>query len=997
MNFFRVLRDDIRNILHNKFIKLAIVVMTAMPLVYGGLYLAAFWDPYSRTQTLPVAVANLDKGGFVSDENDDSIKDKVNYGEDIVEKLKNNHDLDWQFVKTQGEAQKGLNNGKYYAIVIIPSDFSKRLADAEKGKLEKPKLVFTCNRKRNYVVGIIMDKASKALKDDITASIVDNSTNKAFDSLFTVRDGMESAADGTSQVKDGVSDLKDKVPALTSGVKKLYDGSSTLSNKLGDASDGSNKLRDGIGTLNSKMPDLQDGANKLYDGSSTLTKKIKDASDGSKTLRDGVLALNDKMPDLSDGVNKLYDGSTVLKEGLEEVHDNMPDMVDGVGKLRDGASDLENGLQSAVDGANQLYTKDANGNVKQDSGLPAIKSGSDQINAKIPQAVMSTLNTPGSDGIKPMDKICGGLSQILNGMNQLDPYVESGQLPISDTSKTNWKQDLQTITTLNSLFTEIKSSQDSSKINSDLLQIASILNGSNPNSPSPGLPKIVSHLNSMAAEIQKSPYFSQSTQLQTVYGGLEQAAAGISSLDSQLATLEQTLALYQGTSSLSNALGQATSGIGTLVDGLNTLHDGSQKLHSGLNDLYNSTEDLQDGIDTLYDGSKNLNTGIDQFKGTIPELSNGIDTLSDGTRDLSDGLFKISEGSKTLTDKLKELKDKIPDLVEGVQELYDGSNDLSDGLLKLHDGSVTLRDGLKSLNDKMPDLSDGTNKLYEGVSELNTALKDGASKLSDNLVASGKDMGKFLSDPINLKDKPLYNVSKYGEGLEPYFVSLALWVGALLLFFVVNDKTNKGRIVKTPALVTGKYLVYCIVGIVQAVFVSIAVLKLGLKPSNMHMYFGYNIFLSFVFIAIIECLVFLLEDGGRVGAIVLLLLQLTSCNGTFPAELEPKFFQILEPFLPFTYSISALREINSGIDMSVLRHDTIILALMALGALISTMILKPYADKIKFSASAQMEKMQSMIMNKKAAEEGPGLEEAAQSLTDSKTKEDEKDKDQNKS
>lgn len=952
MNFFKVLRDDIRNIIHNKFIMLAIIVMTAMPLVYGGLYLAAFWDPYSKTDTLPVAVVNLDKGGFVSDENDSSIKSKVNYGDDVIEKLKNNHDLGWKFIKSEREANAGLKSGKYYAIVVVPNDFSKRFTDAEKGKLEKPKLIFTCNKKKNYIVGIIMDKASTALKDEITEGIIQRSTGKTFDSLFTVRDGMESAADGTSQLKDGVSDLKDKVPTMTNGINKLYDGSSTLSDKLDDASDGANKLHESMGTLNSKMPDLQDGANKLYDGSSTLTKKIGDASDGSKTLRDGVLALNDQIPDLTDGVNSLYDGSTVLKEGLEEVNDNMPDMVDGVEKLRDGSSDLENGLQSAIDGASKLYTEDAQGNVKQDSGLPAIKNGSDKLNAQILNSLMPKL------------------TELSNG---IDSSMDNSSFDVSKLPQQDG-QALSQLVSLSQEIKDIKNTDDKSQMNSKLSKIYSILSNLNVGNSNSQLTKLASDLNAMAAASSDSQTKTQ----------LQQMAAVMSNLDQQLATLEQTLALYQGTSSLSNALGQATGGIGTLVNGLNTLYDGSKKLHSGLNDLYNNTEDLQDGIDTLYDGSRNLNVGIDQFKDTIPELSNGIDTLSGGARDLSDGLFKICQGSGTLTDKLKELNDKIPDLVEGIQELYDGSNDLSDGVLKLHDGSITLRDGLKSLNDKMPDLSDGANKLYEGVSQLNTSLKDGASKLSDNLAASGKDMGKFMSDPINLRDKPLYNVSTYGEGLEPYFVSLALWVGALLLFFVVNDKTNKGRIFKIPNLVVGKYLVYCMVGIIQAVLISIAVLKLGLKPSNIHMYFGYNIFLSFVFIAIIECFVFLLEDAGRIGAIVLLLLQLTSCNGTFPTGLEPEFFDMLEPFLPFTYSISALREINSGIDKSVLIYDTVVLLSMTAGALILTMILKPYADKIKFSASAQMVKMQSTEIVKNNIDKVDGAEEvAAQGLKNS--------------
>ena len=121
MNFLKVLLSDISNIFRNRFIRVSVIAIIMIPLIYGGLYLAAFWDPYGKTENLPVAVVNLDKGG-IDDDN------KVNYGNDIIDKLKNNHDLDWKFVKNKKEADDGLEGDKYYAMIIIPSDFSQRLS-----------------------------------------------------------------------------------------------------------------------------------------------------------------------------------------------------------------------------------------------------------------------------------------------------------------------------------------------------------------------------------------------------------------------------------------------------------------------------------------------------------------------------------------------------------------------------------------------------------------------------------------------------------------------------------------------------------------------------------------------------------------------------------------------------------------------------------------------------------------------------------------------------
>lgn len=967
MNFLRVLWSDICNIFRNRYIRVSVIAIIMIPLIYGGLYLAAFWDPYGKTENLPVAVVNLDTGGVVD-------KDKVNYGQDIVDKLKNNSDLKWQFVKTEKEAEKGLEGNKYYAMIVIPKDFSQRLADADKGKLQKPKLIFVANKKKNYIVGLITDKAAKALSEDVSKGIMDNFTDQVFDNLYDIRDGMETAADGTSQIKDGVTDLKDSVPALADGVNKLYDGSSSLNDKLHDAGDGSNKLRDGLGTLNGKMPDLVDGVNKLYKGSSTLNKKIGDALDGSKQLRDGMTSLYDKMPDLTDGTNQIYDGSTSLKESLGELNDNMPDLIDGVDKLRDGANDLRGGLSTAKESAKGLYTKDENGNVIQDTGLPALKNGADKMQSQIPEGIMKNLNLPDpsdpSGKTSSLQVICGALDQIYGGMQQLNPAVEGGMLPISSTSKSNWEEDFNTIGNLDRLFKEVAITSDTSTRNNDLLQIATILNGTNPDAPSSKLAKTASDLNTMASEIENSDYYKQAIgiiqstgnvnalpdqlkQLVGAHDALKQLSAGASTLDTKLAQLKQTLALYQGAYSISDGLGKASAGVGSLVDGLQQLYDGSDKLYNGLDDLYDQSKKLQDGVQTMYDGSQNLRDGIDKFKGTVPDLTNGIGTLSDGSRDLSDGLFKINEGSQTLTDKLGELNQKVPDIQQGVQDLYDGSTDLSDGLLKLGDGSQKIKDGIKSLKDKIPDMQDGVDKLYEGIAQLNDSLKDGAEKLSDKLVASSKSMGKFMSDPIKLQDKPLYEVSTYGEGLSPYFISLALWVGALMMFFVITERVDGDIKVGPVSIVLGKYLSYVSVGILQALLISFTVIKLGLRPSNVPVYYLFNIFLSFVFIAIIQNFIFLFEDAGRLFAVIALVLQLTSSNGTFPAELLPKFFKTIGPYLPFTYSISAIREINSGIDHAVLIKDVTVLSAYMLVFLTFSVLLKHHSDtiKAKFKAS----------------------------------------------
>ncbi|QGU96754.1 DUF3533 domain-containing protein [Clostridium bovifaecis] len=295
----------------------------------------------------------------------------------------------------------------------------------------------------------------------------------------------------------------------------------------------------------------------------------------------------------------------------------------------------------------------------------------------------------------------------------------------------------------------------------------------------------------------------------------------------------------------------------------------------------------------------------------------------------------------------KGLIASIPELKNGVNQLYDGSNQLASGVNKLGNGSIQLTEGLKELNSKVPELSDGVNKLYDGSKELSTKLGEGSDKLNSKLKVKSEDMGEFVSEPITLNEAPVNKVPNYGTGFTPYFIPLSLWVGALMMFFIITDKVDDELGASPASIVVGKFLSYGFIGVMQAVLASSAVLVLGLKTANMPLFFLFNIFLSFVFIAIIQSLIFLLEDAGRLLSIVLLILQLTSSGGTFPLEVVPKFFKVLNPLMPFTYATGGLREIISGVDYSVLGHDTIILAGTMIVFLTISVLMKGHADKVQ--------------------------------------------------
>ncbi len=306
-------------------------------------------------------------------------------------------------------------------------------------------------------------------------------------------------------------------------------------------------------------------------------------------------------------------------------------------------------------------------------------------------------------------------------------------------------------------------------------------------------------------------------------------------------------------------------------------------------------------------------------------------------------------GSSEITGGLGELRSNVPALSGGIQALYNGSSQLVEGSNKLVDGQNQLSTGVTELTNKVPELEDGVDKLYKGSNELATGLKDGAGEMKAGLINSSEEMGDFVSAPINMKNEPVNHVPNYGTGFAPYFISLSLWIGAIMMFFVISAKTDDDFGLSKFDKVVGKYLSFGFVGLLQAILVSVVVLGLGLNPTSTVMYFTSIIFLSLVFIAIIQCLISLFGDAGRLLGIVLLILQLTACAGTFPLEIVPKFFKVINPYMPFTYSVELLREVISAttINYSVVGKDFLILGIVLLVFLTISVVFKDAGENLQ--------------------------------------------------
>lgn len=461
--------------------------------------------------------------------------------------------------------------------------------------------------------------------------------------------------------------------------------------------------------------------------------------------------------------------------------------------------------------------------------------------------------------------------------------------------------------------------------------------------------------------------------------GSAELSAGTAGLASGLAQLQAAQQqLGAGAASLGDGAGSLGAGAVKLSDGLAQLSGASGQLAEGAADAQQAAGQLADGLEESAADEEQLNAAAAQLAGGLAQLgqanpqlaesesfasllkasrelaagleksSAGQAQLNGGAAKLSGGLVKVSDGLGTFDNKVaeaaaggKQLGAAGEQLAAGAEKFTSGMTQfgrklaeanaggakLAAGAKQLNSGAAALASGLTQLSSNVTPFVAGSAKLEDGAQQVASGLlelEDGTQELSGKLnEASGKTSGikltdsmvDMFSDPVKLDVEKVTEVDNYGTGLAPYFLSLGLYVGAMLLTIVYSVREPAVLPVNGWSWFWSKALTLALIGTIQALIAdAVLIYVLKLEVQSMGMFLLYSILTSITFMMIIQFLVASMGNPGRFIAVILLIFQLTSSAGTFPIELVPGWLQKVSPFLPMTYSVAGFRDIISSGD-----------------------------------------------------------------------------------
>lgn len=363
-------------------------------------------------------------------------------------------------------------------------------------------------------------------------------------------------------------------------------------------------------------------------------------------------------------------------------------------------------------------------------------------------------------------------------------------------------------------------------------------------------------------------------------------------------------------------------------------------LKNYINDINNKISNI-DSINNVlnkWDNEKTVDT-LNNMKNVI----NDIEKLTSGMLDNYDNkisgtinqiLSQTIDTVSNINKILKEAKEKIPDFTETISNAKDILALGGKGIDKIEEILPTIYSDINDLSSKIDAVNQNKN-----ITDFIELITNNVSERVD-----------FLSDPIKLDEQTIFPMGNYGSQMTPFYSVLASYVGLTLLISIF--KTSVDGEYSYIEKYFGKLFLFLTISLVQCLVIGLGDLYL-LKIYCLHpvLFLSGLIITSITFTFVVYTLTSVLGNVGKVIAIILMILQVAGSGGTFPVQLTSNFFIKLNPFLPFTYAISFLREAIGGVVSEILVKDIIALSLWIIVSIIFAIIFKKYINKrmVKFT------------------------------------------------
>ena len=611
--------------------------------------------------------------------------------------------------------------------------------------------------------------------------------------------------------------------------------------------------------VSSKMSDS--AMSKLKD---TVSKNITSTYVGAvfrsmSQLQGGMGTAANGARQLYAGAGALQSGSQTLSNGLGTLAGSTQTLATGVDTLSSGASAYTSGVSTLSGALSQLNANsEAVNSVSGAEAMNTLVTGADSLSTALSQ--MATATSLSEEQQAQLSTLSTNLTDLNTAIQNLNTAISNTSLP-SGTSTTS--VDTSSIATYLSNISSAASSIATASATDKANDLAAVQG--------------TAAYQSLTADQQAEITSAISNAGSTASSYASTIASDVSSMSTALSSLTGTTTTSSGDSSSLASLQTSISGIASSANAL--LPVASSTVSSMQANIANVNSVL---VNQLSPGATQVASGVSTAQNT---LATGASALSTGLSTYTGAVSTIASGAQTLDANSSSL-------MTGFATLQSGTSALNTGAQQLATGGNTLTSGLTSLSTNLSTLSDSLNKANQQLS----------------LVSVNSDNAKIVSAPLKEKKTDKDKVDTNGVGMAPYMISVSLMVVALSTNVIFAKSLTGRNFTSRFDWAKNKFFINGIITTMAAIALYIAIRFVGVEPNHPLATFGMILLAAWTLMALVTALVGWDDRYGAFASMILLLLQLGSSAGTYPIELSPKFFKVVQPFLPMSYSVSGLRQ-----------------------------------------------------------------------------------------
>lgn len=852
---------DWKRIFKNPVATLLIIAIMIIPSLYAWFNIKALWDPYGNTGELPIAVYSADKPAEFEGQ-------EVAIGKEVLKSLHENKDLGWQFVDSKKELEDGVRSGEYYAGIYLPENFSEDLLSFTSGDIKKPEIEYTVNEKINAIAPKITDKGASTIQSQISSEFIRTASETLLKVFNEIGYDIDTNLVSINKVKSMILSTDENLDTIDGYTQQVLD-------------------------LQKQLPDIKD---KLAKANEFVDYLPEVDEMGQK-----VVELNDKMPELKEQAKIILD----LQQKIPEIQDAGRQIAE----IDNDFSSIEETMNQGIEEAKQGLTiiqqvQDILPDVKnlesQAKNLAAdTKTGAEQLKEAVPGITTSVKTT--LDSIGQVATTTSSLAQTI------ETAVEDGQL--TDEEKAN----------INNLLTNFINGITAQQQATD---------------------KLISFLEDLQAN-------AGNTKLQPIIDTLKSVKPVLTDLQNRLTRLNEAVQagdVSQVTSLLEEVQAAANS-VNGLISSIN-VDEVSTTVESILTQVIDTISTAQGALskadqidfDSLLNSTKATVTNavaiLEKYQKEMPAIGQEVhdaNTMLNGNMETI--VNGINKGADLYNNDLPVLEEKLGLAADFIQNDWPTIKN-------------EINTTMTTVNDKMPEVETAVNAAADLITNDWPNIKAGIQKAADAIRKGEEevDLGEvikllkldatkeseFFTMPVELQTNSLYPIPNNGSASTPFYTALCLWVGAVLLSSVATtdyylDKKARKNYTKREQF-GARMLTFLTMAIAQSLIVTLGnMFLLGVYVVNPVYSVLFAVLIALSFMMIVYVLAALFDNVGKGIAIIILVLSISGGGGNYPIQVSGKFFQMINPFLPFTHAVNLLRESAGGIYWPNALHAILIL------------------------------------------------------------------------